>query len=91
MSVEWDDDLLEDLLSKEASVQDGISVWEFLNFIDTGRLMKIDSMVAFSLALDEVFMEMYHNVLKKVGHLKIVSSLKLATLLHYSIIAPSRT
>lgn len=85
MSVEWDGDLLEDLLSQEDSVQEGISVWEFLEFMDTGRLMRIDSMEAFSLALDDVFMEMYHNVLKKVGHLKIVRSLAraspLATLL----------
>lgn len=70
MSVEWDGDLLEDLLSQEASVQDGISVWEFLDFMGTGRLMRIRCMEAFSLALDDVFMEMYHNVLKKVGHLE---------------------
>ncbi|XP_062373614.1 differentially expressed in FDCP 6 homolog [Sardina pilchardus] len=70
MNVEWDGDLLEDLLSQEASVQDGVSVWDFLEFMDTGRFIRIDSREAFSLALDEVFMEMYHNVLKKGYMLK---------------------
>ncbi|XP_041934617.1 differentially expressed in FDCP 6 homolog [Alosa sapidissima] len=70
MNVEWDGDLLEDLLSQEASVQDGISVWDFLEFVDTGRFMRINCREAFSLALDEVFMEMYHNVLKKGYMLK---------------------
>ncbi|XP_042566026.1 differentially expressed in FDCP 6 homolog [Clupea harengus] len=75
MNVDWDGNPLEDLLSQDASVQEGMSVWEFLEFMDTGHLMRTDCMETFSLALDEVFMEMYHNVLKKgymqkKGHLR---------------------
>lgn len=72
MNVDWDGNPLEDLLSQDASVQEGMSVWEFLEFMDTGHLMRTDCMETFSLALDEVFMEMYHNVLKKVGPPKSV-------------------
>ncbi|KAL2103001.1 hypothetical protein ACEWY4_002169 [Coilia grayii] len=75
MRVEWDGGPLEELLSGDPSLQDGVSVWDFLEYMDTGRLMKIDSMEAFSLGLHEVFLEMYHNVLKKgymlkKGHLR---------------------
>uniref|UniRef100_A0A3Q3J959 PH domain-containing protein n=1 Tax=Monopterus albus TaxID=43700 RepID=A0A3Q3J959_MONAL len=76
MSQEWDGKPLEDLLSQDATVQEeGISVWTFLEHIGAGRLLRVTSAEAFSLALDEVFLEMYHNVLKrgymwKKGHLR---------------------
>lgn len=44
-----------------------MSVWSFLEHMGAGRLLKVTSAEAFSLALDEVFLEMYHNVLKRVG------------------------
>ncbi|XP_072529247.1 uncharacterized protein def6c isoform X2 [Salminus brasiliensis] len=70
MGQEWDGKLLEILLAQEPSLQDGLSVWMFLEHLSAGRLMRVDSKEAFSLALDEVFMEMYHNVLKKGYMLK---------------------
>lgn len=66
MSQEWDGNPMEDLLSQDPSLQDGLSVWTFLEHLSAGHLMRVDSKEAFSLALDGVFMEMYHNVLKKV-------------------------
>lgn len=66
MSQEWDGKALEDLLSQDPSLQDGLSVWRFLEHLSAGQLMRVDSKEAFSLALDDLFMEMYHNVLKKV-------------------------
>lgn len=66
MSQEWDGKALEDLLSQEPSLQDGLSVWTFLEHLSAGHLIRVDSKEAFSLALDDIFMEMYHNVLKKV-------------------------
>lgn len=76
MSQEWDGKPMEDLISQDATVQeDGVSVWSFLEHMAAGRLLRVSSAEAFSLALDEVFLEMYHNVLKrgymwKKGHVR---------------------
>ncbi|KAK2892715.1 hypothetical protein QQF64_035484 [Cirrhinus molitorella] len=65
MSLEWDVTVLDELLSQDAALQDGMSVWEFLEHLSAGQLLRIESKEAFSLALDDVFMEMYHNIIKK--------------------------
>ncbi|KAM9468369.1 uncharacterized protein def6c [Clarias gariepinus] len=70
MSQEWDGKALEDLLSQDPLLQDGLSVWMFLEHMSAGHLMRVDSTEAFSLALDDIFMEIYHNVLKKGYMLK---------------------
>ncbi|XP_035640486.2 differentially expressed in FDCP 6-like isoform X2 [Oncorhynchus keta] len=76
MNQEWDGKPLEDLLSQNASVQEeGMSVWVFLDHMGAGRLLRVSNAGAFSLALDQVFFEMYHNVLKrgymwKKGHVR---------------------
>ncbi|KAM9334694.1 differentially expressed in FDCP 6 homolog [Symphorus nematophorus] len=76
MSQEWDGKPLEDLISQDATVRDeGMSVWSFLEHMGAGRLLRVSSAEAFSLALDEVFLEMYHSVLKrgymwKKGHVR---------------------
>ncbi|KAK1906988.1 Differentially expressed in FDCP 6 like [Dissostichus eleginoides] len=76
MSQEWDGKPLEDLISQDAPVQESdMSVWTFLVHMAAGRLLRVTSAEAFSLALNEVFLEMYHNVLKrgymwKKGHVR---------------------
>ncbi|XP_043963691.1 differentially expressed in FDCP 6 homolog isoform X2 [Gambusia affinis] len=76
MSQEWDGKPLEDLISRDPTVQEeGMSVWTFLEQMSTGQLLRVTSAEAFSLALHEVFLEMYHNVLKrgymwKKGHMR---------------------
>ncbi|XP_014063961.1 differentially expressed in FDCP 6 isoform X3 [Salmo salar] len=76
MNQEWDGKPLEDLQSQDASVQEkGMSVWVFLDHMGAGRLLRVSNAGAFSLALDQVFLEMYHNVLKrgymwKKGHVR---------------------
>uniref|UniRef100_A0AAV2IXP8 PH domain-containing protein n=1 Tax=Knipowitschia caucasica TaxID=637954 RepID=A0AAV2IXP8_KNICA len=66
MNQEWDGKFLEDLLCEDMTVLDeGMSVWAFLEHMSAGRLLKVTSVEAFSLALHEVFLEMYHNVLKR--------------------------
>uniref|UniRef100_A0A8C9WEX5 Switch-associated protein 70 n=1 Tax=Scleropages formosus TaxID=113540 RepID=A0A8C9WEX5_SCLFO len=65
MNQEWDGKLLEDLISQNPSYKQGLSFWLFLELVSTGRLLRITNVYAFSLALNEVFQEMYHNVLKK--------------------------
>ncbi|XP_074481339.1 differentially expressed in FDCP 6 homolog isoform X1 [Sebastes fasciatus] len=73
MSQEWDGKPLEDLISQDASCD--MSVWTFLEHMGAGRLLRVTSAEAFSLALNEVFLEIYHNVLKrgymwKKGHVR---------------------
>ncbi|XP_038150143.1 differentially expressed in FDCP 6 homolog [Cyprinodon tularosa] len=76
MNQEWDTKPLEDLISQDPTVhEEGMSVWTFLEHMCTGRLLRVTSAEAFSLALEEVFLEMYHNVLKrgymwKKGHMR---------------------
>ncbi|XP_030296323.1 differentially expressed in FDCP 6 [Sparus aurata] len=76
MSQEWDGKPLEDLISQDATgCVEGMSVWSFLEHMGAGRLLRVTSAEAFSLALEEVFLEMYHNVLKrgymwKKGHVR---------------------
>ncbi|KAF7644593.1 hypothetical protein LDENG_00219410 [Lucifuga dentata] len=76
MSQEWDGKPLEDLISQDATVrEEGMSVWTFLEHMGAGQLLRVTNAEAFSLALNEVFLEMYHNVLKrgymwKKGHVR---------------------
>ncbi|XP_051976759.1 differentially expressed in FDCP 6 homolog [Xyrauchen texanus] len=65
MSQEWDGTLLEKLLSQHAALQEGMSVWALLEHLSAGQLLHVESKDAFSLAVDDVFMEMYHNIIKK--------------------------
>lgn len=68
MSQEWDGKPLEDVACQDGALQEeGMSVWQFLEHMDAGRLLRVTSAEAFSLALDEVYLEMYHNVLKRVS------------------------
>ncbi|XP_057711422.1 differentially expressed in FDCP 6 [Corythoichthys intestinalis] len=76
MSQEWDGKPLEDLVSQNPALHEtGMSVWSFLEHMDAGHLLRVSSVEAFRLALNEVFLEMYHNVLKrgymwKKGHVR---------------------
>ncbi|KAJ0012563.1 hypothetical protein NQD34_016897 [Periophthalmus magnuspinnatus] len=76
MNQEWDGKFFEDLLSQDITVLDeGMSVWAFLEHMSKGQLLRVTSKEGFSLALHEVFLEMYHNVLKrgymwKKGHVR---------------------
>ncbi|TRY93136.1 hypothetical protein DNTS_016479 [Danionella cerebrum] len=65
MALEWDGTLVEELVSQNAGFQDGLSVWEFLEHLSAGQLLHVESKESFSLAVEEVFLEMYHNILKK--------------------------
>lgn len=77
MSQEWDGKPLEDLISQDATgCVEGMSVWSFLEHMGAGRLLRVTSAEAFSLALEEVFLEMYHNVLKRVSVCPVVLPLR---------------
>ncbi|KAM9328772.1 uncharacterized protein def6c isoform 2-T2 [Pholidichthys leucotaenia] len=76
MGQEWDWKLMEDLLCQDVTLrEEGMSVWAFLEHMIAGRLLRVTSAEAFSVALDEVFLEMYHNAVKrgymwKKGHVR---------------------
>lgn len=73
MSQEWDGKPLEDLISQDATGRvEGMSVWSFLEHMGAGQLLRVTSAEAFSLALEEVFLEMYHNVLKRVSFCPVI-------------------
>lgn len=87
MSQEWDGKPLEDLISQDATGrEEGMSVWSFLEHMGAGQLLRVTSAEAFSLALDEVFLEMYHNVLKRVSFRFVVSSLVIFVRLSSSLL-----
>lgn len=68
MNQEWDGRHLDDLIWLDPTGQDeGMSIWSFLEHMSKGHLLRVTNAEAFSLALDEVFLEMYHNVLKRVS------------------------
>ncbi len=76
MNQEWDGKPLEDLVSQDSTGrEEGMSVWSFLEHMGAGQLLRVTSAEAFSLALDEVFLEMYHSVLKRVSFCFVVFSL----------------
>ncbi|CAG5927471.1 unnamed protein product [Menidia menidia] len=76
MNQDWDGKSIEDLIAQDVTVhEEGMSVWTFLEHMSMGRLLRVTSAVSFGMALDEVFLEMYHNVLKrgymwKKGHVR---------------------
>ncbi|KAK6482738.1 differentially expressed in FDCP 6-like protein isoform X1 [Huso huso] len=65
MSLEWEQNGLDDCYCQDPTLLDGMTVWTFLELMGSGRLLKSESTGAVSLAVDEVFQEMYHDVLKK--------------------------
>lgn len=68
MNQEWDGKPLDALICFDPTGQDeGLSIWSFLEHMSAGHLLRVTNAEAFSLALDEVFLEMYHNVLKRVS------------------------
>ncbi|KAK6487928.1 differentially expressed in FDCP 6-like protein isoform X1 [Huso huso] len=65
MSLEWERNGLDDCYCQDPTLLDGMTVWTFLELMGSGRLLKSEGTGAVSLAVDEVFQEMYHDVLKK--------------------------
>lgn len=78
MKQEWDGKQLDDLICLDPTGQEeGMSIWSFLQHVSESHLLRVTNAEAFSLALDEVFLEMYHNVLKRVSSCLHFSSLSI--------------
>uniref|UniRef100_A0A8C8M5X3 PH domain-containing protein n=1 Tax=Oncorhynchus tshawytscha TaxID=74940 RepID=A0A8C8M5X3_ONCTS len=75
MSVELSCVDMEDFISQEAVQQSGITVWAFLDFVNTGRLTSGMVKESVTMAIDEVYQEIAGNIIKqgylwKKGHLR---------------------
>ncbi|XP_028672839.1 differentially expressed in FDCP 6 homolog [Erpetoichthys calabaricus] len=65
LSLEWDRKDLDDFYAENPELMNGISVWKFLELMESRRLFKSVTSESVSLAVDEVFQEIYHDILKK--------------------------
>ncbi|KAL0978081.1 hypothetical protein UPYG_G00165660 [Umbra pygmaea] len=75
MSVELSCVDTEDFISQQAVQQSGITVWSFLDFVNTGRLTKGVEKESVTMAIEEVYREIVGNIIKegylwKKGHLR---------------------
>ncbi|XP_066559407.1 differentially expressed in FDCP 6 homolog isoform X1 [Amia ocellicauda] len=65
MSVELNCVELEDYISQEAVQQTGITVWVFLDLVNSGKLMRGMDKDTVSMAIEEVYREIVQDVLKE--------------------------
>nr|XP_028589941.1 differentially expressed in FDCP 6 homolog isoform X4 [Podarcis muralis] len=75
MSIELNSGELEDFFSQEAQQQSGLTVWQFLDLVNSGRFLRGIEREAISMAIEEVYQEIIGDVLKqgylwKKGHLR---------------------
>ncbi|XP_061488310.1 differentially expressed in FDCP 6 homolog [Rhineura floridana] len=75
MSIELSSGELEDYFSQEAQQQSGLTVWQFLDLVNSGRFLRGIEREAISMAVEEVYQEIIGDVLKqgylwKKGHLR---------------------
>ncbi|XP_063153671.1 differentially expressed in FDCP 6 homolog isoform X1 [Candoia aspera] len=75
MSIELNSGELDDYLSQETQQQNGLTVWQFLDLVNSGRLLRGIEHEAISMAIEEVYQEIIGDVLKqgylwKKGHLR---------------------
>lgn len=68
MSIEFNCVELEDFFSQDAVQQSGITVWVFLEMMNSGKVTRgIDKSIV-SMAIEEVYREIVGDVLKEVGN-----------------------
>ncbi|XP_053101174.1 differentially expressed in FDCP 6 homolog isoform X3 [Hemicordylus capensis] len=75
MNIELNSGELDDYLSQEALQQSGLTVWQFLDLVNSGRFLRGIEREAISMAVEEVYQEIIGDVLKqgylwKKGHLR---------------------
>lgn len=68
MSIEFNCVELEDFFSQDSVQQSGITVWTFLEMMNSGKVTRgIDASII-SMAIEEVYREIVGDVLKEVGN-----------------------
>lgn len=67
MSVELNCVELEDFLSQDSVQQGGVTVWAFLDLMNSGKITRGIDKDIISMAVEEVYREIVGDVLKEVG------------------------
>lgn len=67
MSIEFNCVELEDFFSQDAVQQSGITVWVFLEMMNSGKVTRGIDKSIISMAIEEVYREIVGDVLKEVG------------------------
>ncbi|KFO93174.1 Differentially expressed in FDCP 6 [Buceros rhinoceros silvestris] len=65
MNVELNSCELDDYLSQEPQGQGGLTVWQFLDMVNSGRFLRGIEQDAISMAVEEVYQEVIEDVLKQ--------------------------
>ncbi|KAK4809066.1 hypothetical protein QYF61_004002 [Mycteria americana] len=65
MNVELNSCELDDYLSQEPQGQGGLTVWQFLDMVNSGRFLRGIEQEAVSMAVEEVYQEVIEDVLKQ--------------------------
>ncbi|XP_019402295.1 PREDICTED: differentially expressed in FDCP 6 homolog [Crocodylus porosus] len=65
MNVELNSCELDDYLSQEPQQQGGLTVWQFLDLVNSGRFLRGIEQEAVSMAIEEVYQEVIEDVLKQ--------------------------
>lgn len=69
MSIEFNCVELEDFFSQDSVQQSGITVWVFLEMMNSGKITRGIDKSTVSMAIEEVYREIVGDVLKEVGDL----------------------
>ncbi len=89
MSTEFNCVELEDFFSQDSVQQTGITVWVFLEMMNSGKITRgIDKSIT-SMAIEEVYREIVGDVLKEVGNPSATRSLCFASLLSLHCVGDS--
>lgn len=67
MSIEFNCVELEDFLSQDTVQQSGVTVWGFLDLMNSGKITRGIDKDVISMAIEEVYREIVGDVLKEVG------------------------
>lgn len=66
MNIELNSGELDDYFTQEAQQQSGLTVWQFLDLVNSGRFLRGIEREAISMAVEEVYQEIIGDVLKQV-------------------------
>lgn len=72
MSIELNSGELDDYFSQETQQQNGLIVWQFLDLVNSGRLLRGIEREAISMAIEEVYQEIIGDVLKQVKNYLLI-------------------
>lgn len=72
MNVELSSCELDDYLCQEPQGQGGLTVWQFLDMVNSGRFLRGIEQEAVSMAIEEVYQEVIEDVLKQARNPRVL-------------------